>query len=155
MKLLDWFTSGGKNVQKITDAAIASGDALIYTEEERAATAEKQRELYFKFLELSRDENSIKSVTRRIITFAILAEWFMFLNLAALFKLIQLWFVLFSKLPEEELTLTVAALGGMADWSIDVVIALLWIIGAVVSFYYGANILNGKMGKFSKLKEIK
>ena len=122
MSIFSWFTSGGAQVEKITDAVIYTGDALFYTAEEKSATAEKQRELYFKFLELSRDENSIKSITRRILAFAVIGQWLLMLNVCV-------GLYLFGKIEA-------------AGFVFDMIKDIFWFVFAIGSFYFGAGILN-------------
>ena len=122
MSIFSWFTSGGAQVEKITDAVINTGDALFYTDEEKSATAEKQRELYFKFLELARDENSIKSITRRILAFAVIGQWLLMLNVCV-------GLYLFGKIEA-------------AGFVFDMIKDIFWFVFAIGSFYFGAGILN-------------
>ena len=122
MSIFSWFTSGGAQVEKITDAVINTGDALFYTDEEKSATAEKQRELYFKFLELARDENSIKSITRRILAFAVIGQWLLMLNVCV-------GLYLFGKIEA-------------AGFVFDMIKDIFWFVFAIGSFYFGAGVLN-------------
>ena len=122
MGLLKWFTTGGEAVEKVTDAVINAGDALVYTDEEKEIDQQKRRELYFKFLELSRDESSIKSVTRRILAFAVFGHWFLFLDIAVICKLMSR--------------------DDMASFFFTMGADMMWIVGAVASFYFGTQFIK-------------
>jgi hypothetical protein len=122
MGLFSWFQKGGEQVDKITDAVVKSGDALFYTAEEKEENAAKRRDLYFKFLELSRDENSIKSVTRRVLAFTVIGLW-------ALMLLMTLGLAIGNQMEKAEFVL-----GLMSD--------NFWFTFAVGSFYFGADIVR-------------
>ena len=122
MGLFSWFQKGGEQVEKITDAVIKSGDALFYTAEEKEENAAKRRDLYFKFLELSRDENSIKSVTRRVLAFAVIGQWLLMLNVA--------------------MGLYLFGLTEQATFVFSMIQDVFWFVFAVGSFYFGADIMR-------------
>ena len=131
MSLFGWFQKGGAQVDKITDAVINSGDALFYTEEEKAEAAQERQRLYFKFLELSRDENSIKSITRRIIAFAVIGQWLLFLNICVGLYLAGA----FTDGDKSQYF-------GAAGFVFDIIKDMFWFVFAVGSFYFGAGIIN-------------
>lgn len=82
MNPFKWLMSGGKTVEKITDGVINGADALVYTDEEKAADRAKRSELWFKFMEMARDESSIRSVTRRLLAVVIIGHWLLYLNIS-------------------------------------------------------------------------
>ena len=122
MSFWSWFVSGGKTVEKLTDAVINTGDALVYTEEEKAEDAAKRREMWFKFMDMARDETSIKSVTRRILAFLVFLHWFAFLDVALALYLLD-------RKEDANLVFQMAA-------------DMYWIVFAVASFYFGAHLLR-------------
>jgi len=128
-KLISWIAGGSETAEKLADAAIKSGDALIYTDEEKSKTAERQRDLYFRFLELSRDESSIKSITRRVLAFAVIGQWLALINLAAG---LGVWGALAETKQPAEAALFVFGL--IQD--------MFWFVFAVGTFYFGAGIIN-------------
>lgn len=122
MSFWNWFVTGGEQVSKVTDAVIASGDALVYTEEEKAEVAAKKRELWWKFMEMSRNETSIKSVTRRILAFMVFLHWFAFLDVSLALYL----------MGHEQQAKDVFAMA--TD--------MYWIVFSVAAFYFGAHLLG-------------
>jgi len=122
MSFVSWFTGGGKQVDKVTDAVINGIDAVFYTDEEKAADTAKRSALWFKFMELSREESSIKSVTRRIIAILVMVHWLLFLDVAAVLYLLD-------KQPQ-------------AKAIFDLSNSMLWIVGGVGAFYFGAHLLR-------------
>lgn len=123
MGFLSWFSGGGKQVDKVTDAVINGLDAVFYTDEEKAGDAKKRAEIWYKFMELARNESSIKSVTRRVIAILVISHWLIFLNVA-----------LVSHLVGNEPGALFAF--GLAK-------AMLWIVGGVGAFYFGTHLLSG------------
>lgn len=86
--MFDWLLGSSKSAEKVIDTGCglletaASGvDMMFYTDEERALAKTKAYELWLKTQETIRDENSIRSVTRRIIAVAFTAI-FLFLCLS-------------------------------------------------------------------------
>lgn len=126
MSFWDWFVSGGKTVEKATQAVIDAGDKLVFTEEERSDVTERQRELYFKFLELARNETSVKAVTRRILAFLTLMHWFLFMDIAVV------------------LYLTGRTEQAKAVFAITT--DMYWIVFAIAAFYFGAHLLGIQKG---------
>jgi len=115
MSMLSWFTGGGKQVEKVTDAVINGMDAVFYTDEEKAEDSKARRELWFKFMELSRDESSIKSVTRRVLSFLIIGHWLLFMDAALVFYVLD----------------DIAK----AKMAFELSTSMLWIVGGVGAFY--------------------
>lgn len=122
MSMLDWFTSGGKAVEKVTDAVINSGDALFFTDQEKAEYSAKRADMYYKFLELSRDESSIKSITRRVLVFAIMGHYFLFLDIGVVAKI------------QENVEL--------AKFMFSICGQMNWLVIAIGSFYFGSQLLG-------------
>lgn len=122
MGILSWFTGGGKQVDKVTDAVINGVDAVFYTEEEKAEDSKKRAELWYKFMEMARDESSIKSVTRRIIAILVMSHWLLFLDVALVSHLLG---------NSQE-----------AKFSFELANAMLWIVGGVGAFYFGTHLIK-------------
>lgn len=68
---------GTKNAETVVDTAakgIYNGiDKIVYTEEEKAEARAKGVEYYLQFMKMVGEENSVRSVTRRIIAWSIVA----------------------------------------------------------------------------------
>lgn len=122
MSFVSWFTGGGKQVEKVTNAVINGVDAVFYTEEEKAEDSKARRQLWFKFMELSRDESSIKSVTRRILSFLIIGHWLLFMDAALIFYAI-------GEISKAKMAFELAA-------------SMMWITAGVAAFYFGAHLIR-------------
>ena len=122
MGILKWFMGGGETVEKITDAVINGADKIFYTEEEKAEASQKRADLYFKFLELARDESSIKSVTRRIIAVLVVSHWLLYLDAA---------FVLYLTGHVEK-----------AKFCLELSAGMFAIVGGIMAFYFGSHLLR-------------
>ncbi len=82
---MGWFKnliSAPKTIDKALDAVVKGGDALIFTEEEKAEFHQKGSELYLKHIELTNKENSPTSLARRQISLLITIP-FVFLTLGS------------------------------------------------------------------------
>lgn len=122
MSLVSWFTGGGKQVERVTDAVINGIDAVFYTEEEKAEDSKARRALWFKFMELARDETSIKSVTRRVLSFLIIGHWLLFMDAA-------LVFYAFDEVAKAKMAFELAT-------------SMMWITAGVAAFYFGAHLVR-------------
>jgi hypothetical protein len=67
MGVLSWLASSAKASDKVLDALVKGGDKLILSEEERLDYGKDAGKLWLKIQEATRDENSVRSVTRRLI----------------------------------------------------------------------------------------
>lgn len=70
MGLFPW---GGDNTTKALDIIEKSGDALFYTDEEKAEGRRKRQELYIKLQEVVARQNTVMAKTRRV--FAVSTLW--------------------------------------------------------------------------------
>lgn len=135
MGLFNWITSGGKQVEKITDAIINTGDALVYTEEEkaedRAEDMKERRAIWREFMKNTREESSIRSVTRRVIAVAVMGHWLLFLDIAVGS---YLWEFYSSDNPNY----------GAANAIFDLADSMLWIVGGIGAFYFGAHLIRSR-----------
>jgi len=122
MSIFSWFTSGGQRIDKVTDAVINGMDAVFYTEEEKEEDSKARRQLWLKFMALSRDESSIKSVTRRVLSFLIIGHWLLFMDAALIFYA-------FDETAKSKIAFELST-------------SMLWIVGGVGAFYFGAHLLR-------------
>jgi len=83
MSLFSWFTSGPKAAEKVLDASIKGLDALVFTQEERAELNKKLGENWLELQKVLGNENTVRSVTRRIIAFAALGSYIVLVTAAA------------------------------------------------------------------------
>lgn len=75
MNILKWFSSGPAAAEKVLDAGIKGIDALVFTDEERAAL---HKELASNWLELQKvlgEETTVRSVTRRVIAIMVVGPF--------------------------------------------------------------------------------
>jgi len=82
MSLFGWLTGGTDTAKKVVKAAINTGDALFYTDEEKARDASSYREWYLKYLEATQPQN----VARRMIALIVTLMWALVIVLALLVK---------------------------------------------------------------------
>jgi len=75
MGLFSILAGSSKSVEKIVDAGINGVDAMFYTDEEKAQHKAKMQELYFKFVEISANESTTQSVSRRMICMPVVYVW--------------------------------------------------------------------------------
>lgn len=71
MNIFGWLTGGTDTAKKVVDATIATGDALFYTDEEKAKDYASYREWYLKYLEATQPQN----IARRLIALTITGLW--------------------------------------------------------------------------------
>lgn len=127
-----------KAVGKIVDGAIDGIDALIYTDEEKATDAKKERAAKRKYqLDLIRTKAELKSVyhpyklTQRIIA---LSAWFTFLTI----MVVGIFTILFGDGDLSRIKLAISFANEL--W-------LGQIIFAIISFYFGYDMTNKFLGK--------
>ena len=80
MGLWGWLTGAPEVASKTIDAAIRTGDALVYTDEEKAENAKKIMDWSLKYLEATNPQN----VTRRVIAVQIVAVYLLILIAACI-----------------------------------------------------------------------
>jgi uncharacterized membrane protein YhaH (DUF805 family) len=71
MGILDWITGGGRTADKIVDAAINTGDALFFTDEEKSQANMKRLEWTLAYLKTTSGQN----VARRLIAIGVVGLW--------------------------------------------------------------------------------
>lgn len=82
MNIFKWFTSGSKAAAQVLDGAIKGIDAIVYTEEEKAAVRSKLADQWLDLQKTLGEETTTRSVTRRILAVLIVVP-FVVLVLAA------------------------------------------------------------------------
>lgn len=124
------FTVSNDNSTKVIDGILAAGDKLVLTEEERLDFQMKGRELFLKQLELERESQGIRSVTRRWIAIMVMTHYFLWINVA----LVSFFF----------------GLEAFAKFAFDLVLEVFWLVFAVASFYFGPAVADYVGKRFGK-----
>ena len=71
MGIFDWITGGGKVAEKVVDAAINTGDALFFTDEEKSQANMKRLDWTLSYLKTTSGQN----VARRLIAVGVVGLW--------------------------------------------------------------------------------
>jgi hypothetical protein len=71
MSFWGWLTGETSTAKKVVDSVIDTGDALFYTDEEKARDYKSYRQWYLKYLEATQPQN----IARRIIALIVTALW--------------------------------------------------------------------------------
>ncbi len=82
MNIFKWFTAGSDAARTVLDGAVKGIDALVYTDEEKAAMRQKLGDQWLELQKVLGEETTVRSVTRRILAVLIVVP-FVFLILAA------------------------------------------------------------------------
>ncbi len=69
--MFSWLFGNSKNAEKTVDAVVATGDALFFTDEEKAENRNKINEWYLRYLEATQPQN----LARRIIALIVTGLW--------------------------------------------------------------------------------
>lgn len=75
MNIFKWFTSGSKAAAQVLDGAIKGIDAIVYTEEEKAAVRTKLADQWLDLQKTLGEETTTRSVTRRILAVLIVVPF--------------------------------------------------------------------------------
>lgn len=67
MNIFKWFASGSDAATKVMEGAVKGIDALVYTEEEKAAARQKLADQWLDLQKALGEETTVRSVTRRIL----------------------------------------------------------------------------------------
>ena len=76
--LLGWLTGGGDSATKIIDAVVKTGDAMVFTEEEKSVANQKTLDWVLQYMNATNAQN----VARRLIAVLVVTTW-MFMVLTA------------------------------------------------------------------------
>lgn len=71
MSWFGWLTGESKTAKKVVQGVIDAGDALFYTDEEKAKDYTNYRKWYLKYLEATQPQN----ITRRMIATIVTVLW--------------------------------------------------------------------------------
>lgn len=114
-----WLKIGDKGMDiadKVISGAIGGIDALIFTDQEKAEFNQKRANLWLKTQEVLANENTAKSITRRILAVMVMASFlFLLLFAVGIYKFDQGW----------------------AKFSLDVAGTLSTGFTAIIIFYFG------------------
>jgi hypothetical protein len=77
------FGAGPEAAEKVLDAGIRGLDALVFTNEEKSAARQKLSDTWLETQKVLQAETSIRSVTRRIIAFAVIFPFVALIMFAA------------------------------------------------------------------------
>lgn len=72
MALFKWFTGGTKAAEKVLDAGMKGLDAMFFTKEEKAQFYTQLGQQWIDTMKVLQGESSIRSITRRVIAFAVI-----------------------------------------------------------------------------------
>lgn len=113
-------------VKKAADGIYNGLDKIVYTDEERAEATQKGVDAFLKFAELTRDENSIRSVTRRWLA------WFITVN-----SITMAWVaIIFAINNKDKMVEKIVAIADAFH--------LGWAFAGVVVFYFGVQFVRNK-----------
>lgn len=121
MSIFGFLKSAPNTVEKSVDALIATGDALVFTEEEKANNRKASFAWMLEFERILADQNSSRSLTRRYIATAVVFEWL-------LLHLVSVAVVFFD-----------------ADISkniFDVANNQNWVVGLIAAFYFAPHMIG-------------
>lgn len=126
MGMFDWFTSGPKAAEKVLDAGVRGLDALVFTDEERAELSKRLGDQWIDLQKALGEETTTRSVTRRIMAFAVV---FPFVSLVLLAAGVYPW------MPD------------YAGFLIDLADSKFgWLVVGVGAFYFGPHMLGRMKG---------
>lgn len=78
-----WFTAGSDSASKVLDAGIAGIDALVLTDEEKMELNKKLGDQWVELQKTLGPETTIRAVTRRILSVAIMGSYLLLTLFAA------------------------------------------------------------------------
>jgi len=122
MNIFKWFVSGSEAASKVLDGAIKGIDALVYTEEEKAAARQKMMDNWIELQKALGEETTVRSVTRRILAVLIVLPFVCLILAAAVIYAFDLEYAKFL------LALAESQFG--------------WLVLGVMGFYFGPYMMN-------------
>ena len=81
MGIFDWITGGGKVAEQVVGAAIKTGDALFFTDEEKSVANMKRLDWTLAYLKTTSGQN----VARRMIAVGVVGLWVALILVACVF----------------------------------------------------------------------
>lgn len=87
MTMFKWLFGETSAAKKITDAAIATGDALVYTDEEKAEFQKRVMDLHLEMLKVTATESTAQSITRRLICVPVVYLWLLLIVIGVIAEL--------------------------------------------------------------------
>jgi hypothetical protein len=113
MGVLSWLASSTKASDKALDALVKGGDKLILTEEERLDYGKDAGKLWLKIQEATREENSVRSITRRAISLISLTVFSVLcISAAIMYKYDQEYAMFLLQIAESKYGWLVLGIGG-------------------------------------------
>ena len=78
MGVLSWVMGGGETADKVIDAVVRTGDAMVFTEEEKSVANQKILDWVLQYMNATNAQN----VARRMIALLVVVSWMFVLFLA-------------------------------------------------------------------------
>ncbi len=75
MSVWGFLSGNSKSVEKVVDAGISGLDKLVFTDEERADYHAKLQKLHLQFVQISANESTTQSISRRLICLPVVYSW--------------------------------------------------------------------------------
>ena len=125
---------------KAMDAIIKGGDALIFTEEERAKFEQKKSEIWLEVQKTVANQSTPTSISRRVVAMAVLAPFVFLIIGSALLSAVGV-FIDFE--PERSAEIFVLA----KHWMDLATENFGFAVSSVVVFYYGPHMIEKFKGK--------
>ena len=80
MGIFSWISGGGETATKVIDAVVKTGDALVFTEEEKSVANQKTLDWVLQYMNATNAQN----VARRMIALLVVGSWVFVLFLACI-----------------------------------------------------------------------
>ena len=75
MGIFSFLAGNSKSVEKVIDAGISGIDKLVFTDEEKAEYHAKLQKLHLQFVQISANESTTQSISRRLICLPVVYFW--------------------------------------------------------------------------------
>ncbi len=124
MNIFKWFASGSKAAEQVLGGAMKGIDAIVYTDEEKAAAKQKLLDNWLELQKALGEETTVRSVTRRILAVLIVVPFVMLILAAAVVYKFDMEYAKFL------LALAESQFG--------------WLVLGIAAFYFGPYFLNRK-----------
>jgi hypothetical protein len=80
MSIFSWISGGGDAATKVIDAVVKTGDALVFTEEEKSVANQKTLDWVLQYMNATNAQN----VARRMIALMVVGTWMFILIVACI-----------------------------------------------------------------------